>query len=466
MIKEIKISDYQFLTNIDKDIHNFINNSPYRHIRMYEEDEVKGYIIYDIIDDRMEIINIYVDNNYRHQGIGTKLLNNIILLAKVNKFNNISLEVNVNNIEAICLYKKLGFTVEATRDNYYNGEDAYLMLKEIDKKSVYILAIESSCDETSVSIVKDGNVELATSTATQIDIHELYGGVVPEIASREHVKSITLVLEDALIKSGLKIDDISAIAVTIGPGLVGSLLVGIEAAKTLALIYNKPLIPVNHMKGHIFGNYLHNNVEYPALCLIISGGHTELVYLTDPYNFKKIGETVDDAVGECYDKVARVLNLTYPGGPKIDALAHKGRPSYKLPMPLKDDSLNFSYSGLKSAVINLVNSEKQRGNEIVPEDLARSFQDIIVSSLIYKTEKALDIVDVKTIMLAGGVSANSDIRLSFENLARDRKLNFSCPLLKYCTDNAAMIASYAYFLYLNKEFSDLKINAKPSLDIF
>ena len=228
-------------------------------------------------------------------------------------------------------------------------------------KAIYILGIESSCDETSVSIVKNGTEEIATVISTQIDIHKDFGGVVPEIASRHHVKNITFVLEECLTKANMKMDDIDAIAITYGPGLIGSLLIGLEAAKTLSFVYNKPLIPVHHIAGHIYANSLVHELKFPLLAVVVSGGHTELVEMKEHYRFEKLGGTLDDAIGECYDKVARVINLEYPGGPKLDKLAHEGEPTYDLPVPLKDDSYNFSFSGLKSAVINLAHNEEQRG---------------------------------------------------------------------------------------------------------
>ena len=273
-----------------------------------------------------------------------------------------------------------------------------------------ILAIESSCDETSMSIIEDGHIDLGTVILSQIDIHKLYGGVVPEIASRSHAENITIVLEEVLAKADVTMNEIDAIAVTYGPGLIGSLLVGLIAAKMIAYIYNKPLIPVHHIAGHIYANNLVKNMEFPLIALVISGGHTELIYMKEDYNFEKIGGTLDDAVGECYDKVARVLGLPYPGGPSIDKLAKTGQDTYKLPLPLNDDSYDFSFSGLKSAVINLVHNEEQRGNEIRKADLACSFQNRVVEILTKKTIKALKEYQVKNLVVAGGVAANSAIR--------------------------------------------------------
>ncbi len=329
----------------------------------------------------------------------------------------------------------------------------------------YILAVESSCDETSMAIVKNGKEVIGQSIATQIDTHALYGGVVPEIASRMHTEAITFVLEDVLKKANMKIEDMDAIAVTYAPGLTGSLIVGIEAAKALAFIYNKPLIAVNHLIGHIFANNIEDKMEYPMLALIVSGGHTELLIMEDDFNFKKLGETLDDAIGECYDKVARVLDLKYPGGPNVEKLAKEGKPSYQLPQPVLDDTYNFSYSGLKSAIINLVHNEKQKGLEINKADLARSFQEVAVNELVRKVEKAFRETNIKRLVVAGGVSANGYLKEEMEKLCDKYQAKLLIPRLLYCTDNAAMIGAAAYPLYLKKQFSDYTLNASSSGDI-
>ena len=332
-------------------------------------------------------------------------------------------------------------------------------------KDMFILAIESSCDETSCAIVKNGCEDIATVIMTQINIHTKYGGVVPEIASREHLRCITLVIEETLKKANMKIEDIDAIAVTYGPGLIGSLLVGIEAAKTLSLIYNKPLIKVNHMAGHIYANNLTKKMQYPLISLVISGGHTELIYMKDEYTFEKIGGTLDDAVGECYDKVARVIGVGYPGGPVIDKLSKQGVHEYDLPVPLNDDSYNFSFSGLKSAVINLAHNCEQRGEELNKENLARSFQDVVVETLTKKTMKALKDYNVNRLIVAGGVSANSAIRESLKELCEKNKIDFSVPDFKYCTDNATMIGAAGYYAYKHGEIADEYLNARPGLNL-
>ncbi len=329
-------------------------------------------------------------------------------------------------------------------------------------KDVYILGIESSCDETSVSIVKNGCYEVNTVILSQIDIHTLYGGVVPEIASRNHVKDITFVIDKCLKESGIGMDMIDAVAVTYGPGLIGSLLVGLEAAKTIAYLYDKPLIPVHHIAGHIYANNIGHELEFPLLALVISGGHTELIKMDDHLSFLKIGGTLDDAVGECYDKVARVVGIGYPGGPLVDKLAHVGKVNYHLPIPMNDDSYNFSFSGLKSAVINLVHNEEQRGNVINKEDLCASFQDVVVKSLVGKTVKALKEYNINNLIVAGGVAANKGIREALEKESLINGFSFSSPDMKYCTDNATMIAACGYFLYKKGVRANLDLNAKSS----
>lgn len=330
------------------------------------------------------------------------------------------------------------------------------------EKDIYILAIESSCDETSCAIVKNGEEDIATVVLSQIDIHTNFGGVVPEIASRHHLKNITMVIEETLQKANKTIDEIDAIAVTYGPGLIGSLLVGLEAAKTLALIYDKPLIPVHHIAGHIYANNLVKKMEYPLIALVVSGGHTDLIYMEDEYKFEKLGGTLDDAVGECYDKVARVIGVDYPGGPTIDKLAQKGTHEYNLPLPLNDDSYNFSFSGLKSAVINLFHNSKQKGVELNKENLATSFQDVVVDIISKKTIKALKDKNVKRLIVAGGVAANSGIRNKLQELCKENDIDYSFPKLKYCTDNATMIGAAAYFAYKNGRIADITLNAKSS----
>lgn len=332
-------------------------------------------------------------------------------------------------------------------------------------KDVYILAIESSCDETSMAIVKNGCDVEAFTVLTQMDTHAEFGGVVPEIASRMHTENITIVLEETLKKSSIQIEDISAIAVTYAPGLLGSLLVGVEFAKTLSLVYKKPLIAVNHTIGHIYANALENKLEFPLLALVVSGGHTYLILMEDDYQFKILGSTLDDAIGECYDKVARILGLKYPGGPNVEKLAKEGHPTYSLPKPVNDSSYNFSFSGLKSHIINLVHNENQRGNEVRKADLACSFQVTAVDELIRKVELALKNIEVKQLIVAGGVSASGYLREEIKKVADKYQVPLSIPSRKYCTDNAAMIGAAAYPLFLKGQFADFSLNAKSSASL-
>ena len=333
-------------------------------------------------------------------------------------------------------------------------------------KDIYCLAIESSCDETSMSIVKNGVEEVATVVLSQIDIHKTYGGVVPEVASRSHVESITIVLDEVLNKANMTMDDIDIIGVTYGPGLIGSLLIGLQAAKTLAMLYHKPLVPVHHIAGHIYANNLEERLKFPLIALVVSGGHTDLIYMKEDYSFERIGSTLDDAVGEAYDKVAKVLGLSYPGGPLIDKLAMQGDDTYNLPYPLDDSSYNFSFSGLKSAVVNLVHNEKQRGCEIRIADMAFSFQKRVVTVITKKTMKAIAEYNVKNLVIAGGVAANNGLRSKMVELIKDKNIKLSIPRIKYCTDNAAMNGAAAYYAYKKGIVADLYLNAKATDSLY
>ncbi len=326
-------------------------------------------------------------------------------------------------------------------------------------KDTYIFAIESSCDETAAAIVKNGEEVISSTIATQIATHALFGGVVPEIASRKHIENVTMVLENTLKEAHMKMEDMDAIAVTYGPGLIGSLLVGLQAAKTLSFIYNKPLVPVHHIAGHIYANNIEKKMEFPLIALVVSGGHTELVYMKDNYSFEFLGGTLDDAVGEAYDKVARVVGLPYPGGPEIDKLAHIGKDTYDLPLPLDDDTYNFSFSGLKSAVININHNELDRGHTVRKEDLACSFQNRVVEILTKKTMKALKEKNVHNLIVAGGVAANKGLREKLTELCQKEDVNLTVPSLKYCTDNAVMIGAAGYFAYKLGRIADLNLNA-------
>ena len=325
-----------------------------------------------------------------------------------------------------------------------------------------ILAIESSCDDTSVAILKDKEL-LSNVISSQVEFHNKYGGVMPELASRLHVEKISYVIKEALQKANVSLQEVDYIAFTVGPGLIGSLHVGMQAAKTLALLLNKPIVPIHHLAGHIYANRFVKEFTYPLLALVVSGGNTELVYMEDELKFKIVGETLDDAVGEAYDKVSRLLNTGYPGGPVIDKLAHQGEVKYKLPMPKNDDSLDFSYSGLKSAVINLCHNMDQKHIEYKKEDIAASFQNVATDILIRKVKLALDrYKEVKTFVAAGGVSANSSLREKLENLLeiKYKNIDLILPRLALCGDNAAMIGMCAYYKIITNQYdNDLTISA-------
>lgn len=324
-----------------------------------------------------------------------------------------------------------------------------------------ILAIESSCDETSIAIIKDDEL-LANVVATQISMHQQFGGVMPELASRLHCENVLYVLDEAVRKANIKLEDIDAFAFTRGPGLVGALHIGMQVAKTLAMLYDKPLIPVHHLAAHIYANEYVKPLKFPLLSIVVSGGNTEFVYMKESLDFEIIGETKDDAIGECFDKVARTVGLPYPGGIPIDKLSKEGKHTYKLPFPLHDDSLDFSYSGLKTAVINLVNNEKQKGHEINIPDLCKSFQDVAVGMIMDRLDKALDRYDIKQVVLAGGVSANSYLREMMHKRLDNTDVDLIVPPIWCTTDNAAMIARLASHLYDLKIFALLSVSADPN----
>lgn len=338
---------------------------------------------------------------------------------------------------------------------------------EIMSKDQLILGIETSCDETAVAIVRNGKEIAANVVASQIESHKRFGGVVPEIASRHHVEEITMVLEEALKQAEVTMEDIDAIAVTEGPGLVGALLIGVNAAKALAFAHQKPLVPVHHIAGHIYANRLLTEMKFPLLALVVSGGHTELVYMKEHGHFEVIGETRDDAAGEAYDKVARVLNMPYPGGPHIDRLAHEGTAVIPLPRAwLEEGSYDFSFSGLKSAVINTVHNAEQRGETITPEDLAASFQESVIEVLVEKTVRAASEYGVGQVLLAGGVAANKGLRKTLEEaFGNIEGIELVIPPLYLCTDNAAMIAAAGSVMYEKGVRGSLALNANPGLDI-
>jgi N6-L-threonylcarbamoyladenine synthase len=330
------------------------------------------------------------------------------------------------------------------------------------------LGIETSCDETSAAVLDGGKNILSNVITSQMELHKKYGGVVPEIASRKHIENIIPVIQEALDKAGVTLDDIDSIGVTYGPGLVGALLVGLSTAKAVAYGRNIPLIGVNHIEGHIYANFLEDpELAPPFVCLIVSGGHTHLVYMKDYGEYEILGITRDDAAGEAFDKTARVLGLGYPGGPVIDKLAAKGNPeAYAFPRAyLEPDSLDFSFSGVKTAVLNLINSMKQKGREVNTADVAASFQEAVVEVLVEKTLKAAERKNAGTIVLAGGVAANSRLRGLLIERAEGVGLRVRYPSPVLCTDNAAMIASCAYFRYVKGERSALSLNAVANLGL-
>jgi len=328
-------------------------------------------------------------------------------------------------------------------------------------KDIITLGIESSCDETSVSVVKNGREVLSNVINSQIKIHEKFGGVVPEIASRNHVEAISKVTKQALRDAKITFDDIDAITCTYGPGLVGALLVGVSYAKALSYALKKPLVGTNHIKGHIAANYItHQELKPPFLCLIISGGHTHLVHIKSYQEFEILGKTRDDAIGEAFDKVARVIGLGYPGGPKIDKLAKQGQANIKLPQT-HFENLDFSFSGIKTAVINL----NHKTPDLNKADLAASFELAVTDVLIKNAKQAAKELNIKTIALAGGVSANSYIRERFLQLEKTDGIKIYYPDSILCTDNAAMIASAGYYEFINGKNSNLELNAIPNLKI-
>ncbi|WP_174615764.1 tRNA (adenosine(37)-N6)-threonylcarbamoyltransferase complex transferase subunit TsaD [Virgibacillus ihumii] len=332
------------------------------------------------------------------------------------------------------------------------------------KKDTLILAIETSCDETAVAIVKNGREIISNVVASQIDSHKRFGGVVPEIASRHHVEQITIVLEEAFAESRLTWDDIDAIAVTEGPGLVGALLIGVNAAKALAFAKQKPLVGVHHIAGHIYANRLEREFEFPLMALIVSGGHTELVLMKEHGHFEVIGETRDDAAGEAYDKVARMLDLPYPGGPHVDKLAAGGEENINFPRAwLEEGSFDFSFSGLKSSVINTIHNAKQRGEKLKKQDIAASFQASVTDVLSTKAVEAAKKYDVKQVIVAGGVAANNGLRTELDRKFADTEIPLLIPPLKLCTDNAAMIGAAGFIAYQHGKRSGWDLNANPSL---
>ena len=329
-----------------------------------------------------------------------------------------------------------------------------------------IMAIESSCDETACAIVKDGKEILSNIVSSQINVHTKFGGVVPEVASRIHVENISTVVTEALHQADLTMDDIDAIAFTQGPGLIGSLHVGVQAAKTLAWQYHKPLVPVNHMTGHIYANRfaLDHDLKFPLLALVISGGHTQLVWMENEWDFKVIGTTQDDAIGEAYDKVSRVLGTGYPGGPIMDKMAKEGKPHYTLPSPKIHGKYDYSFSGLKTAVLQLIQREEKKGEPIIKEDVAYAFQETALNLMVSKTLQAVEDLHPAMVVTAGGVAANSRLRvLLAEGMKKYPEIELSQPPIRYCTDNASMIGASGYVAWKNGVRCGFDVSADPGL---
>lgn len=335
-------------------------------------------------------------------------------------------------------------------------------------KDIKILAIETSCDETSAAVVVNGREVLSNIIASQIDIHTKFGGVVPEVASRKHIEVISAVVEEALSTSGLQLNEIDAVGVTYGPGLVGALLVGLQYAKSLAYAIGKPLVGVNHIEGHICANFIeHKELKPPFVCLVVSGGHSFIVHMKDFGVFEVIGQTRDDAAGEAYDKVARAIGLGYPGGPKIDNLSKEGnQDAIKFPRAnFHEESLDFSFSGLKSAVLNYLNKMEMTGQEVNRADVAASFQKALVGVLVDNAIKTCKLYSVDKIVIAGGVAANSTLRNTLINEGKKNNIQVLFPSPVLCTDNAAMIGSAAYFEFISGKTAELSLNAIPNLKI-
>ena len=335
-------------------------------------------------------------------------------------------------------------------------------------ENMNILAIESSCDETAAAVVQDGRKVLSNIISSQIEIHKLYGGVVPEIASRKHIEKVIQVVDEALKEASLTMDEIDAVAVTYGPGLVGALLVGVSAAKSIAFAHNKPLIGVHHIEGHISANYIENEeLEPPFLCLVVSGGHTNLVIVKDYGEYEVLGKTRDDAAGEAFDKVARAIGLGYPGGPKIQKISEEGnKDAIAFPRAkVADSPFDFSFSGLKSSVLNYINSCEMKGEEINKADIAASFQEAVVDVLVSHTIEGAKQLGFKKIAMAGGVASNIALREEMKEACERRGFMFYHPSPILCTDNAAMIGAAAYYDYKKGLISDLTLNAVPSLKL-
>lgn len=419
-----------------------------------------GYLVVHELDDGVwDIIHIYVEKEHRKKQVATDLMQHF---QKDVHVSSITLEVSEENKKAYQFYLKHGFVEKAIRKNYYDMQNGVLM----NKQNKYILAIETSCDETSAAVVRSDFQIMSNIIYTQ-SIHEQYGGVVPEIASREHVQKLPHVIEQAMKEAAIEYHQLDYIAVTHGPGLAGSLMIGVEAAKVLGFQLDIPVIPVNHMAGHIYANKATQTFQFPLLAITISGGHTEIVEMEADEHFKIVSQTHDDAIGEVYDKVARVLGLGYPGGPKVAALAENGEVDHVFPIAtVKEDPYGMSFSGLKTAVINYVHKKRQQNGNINLENVACSFQAAVIQTLDEKLKMCLKDKPYKQILLAGGVSANTAIQAHIKKIAEENQLAFSVPDKLLCTDNAAMIGLAAWTMVeAMSELSEnmVKIKIQPGL---
>lgn len=424
------------------------------------EGEWIGYlVVHELEHSVWDLIHIAIMPQFQNNNVASEMFL-YFYMSKTVKM--VTLEVDEANEQALNFYNKHGFSIVSRRKNYYGTRDGILMMKE----TKYILSIETSCDETAAAVVQSDYKILSNIIHTQA-IHEQYGGVVPEIASREHVEKLPQIIEQAIDCAKITYADLDYIAVTTGPGLAGSLMIGVEAAKTLAWQLDIPIIPINHMAGHIYANYDEGALQFPLLSVIVSGGHTEIVEVNDKSEFIIHSQTHDDAVGEVYDKVARVLGLGYPGGPKIAKLAEKGKVTYDFPIAkVRDDEMGMSFSGLKTAVINFVHNQRQKEEVINEVDIAASFQHAVIRTLVEKVNHCLQQKKYSQIVLAGGVSANTEIRRAIKELANKYEIIFSVPKMELCTDNAAMIGLAACVtLEQNKVQTGEQIRIEPSVTL-
>ena len=468
MIRRAEINDLRGILEIQaasitppwtkESLLNEIENSLF--LVFVENGRVSGYINLKNED----ITAVAVAPGRRRRGIAKVLFNELFTMAQV---KTMFLEVRESNTAAAALYKSLGFEQVSIRKNYYEKplEHALVFKKELEMEQ-YILAIETSCDETAAAVLKGENELLSSVVLSQIDVHKVYGGVVPEIASRCHIEAISGIVDTAVKEAGIGYDRLTAVAVTAWPGLIGALLVGVGFAKALAFSLGVPLIPVHHIKGHAASLYLSNSeLKPPFLCLVVSGGHTHILEVRDYTDFKVIGRTRDDAAGECFDKVARVLGFPYPGGPEIDRAAKSGdKNAFKFPKPKIDGApFDFSFSGLKSAVINEVNRARQKGITLNRNDVAAAFSETVTDILTGALTGAAKKLGYKKIAIAGGVSANSAFREKLKNASAGLELYLPEP--EYCGDNAAFIAKQAYYELKAGNIAGLELNAEATMEI-